>query len=514
MKGKVAFHSLGCRVNIYETGVMGTAMKNAGYEEVPFAPGADIYVINTCTVTNVADRKSRQMLHRAKEMNPQAVVVAVGCYVEDAGEALLADPAVDVVVGNADKARLPEILETYFQEIELRESGLSTVRFPENAPEPERKWQREDSLCEVSFPENAPEPERSGKQESKAEGFPEKPSVEGHRAFVGSSVRINAVQEYEETPFYADGEHTRAFVKIQDGCNQFCTYCMIPYVRGRVRSRRMEDIVAEVERLSALGFREVVLTGIHVSSYGLDFDAPGRNLQTPPAREAKTNVRLLAVLRAVSEVPGICRIRMGSLEPGIVTEEFAAELAKLPQFCPSFHLSLQSGCDATLARMRRKYTTEDYMRICGILRRQFADAAITTDIIAGFPGETEEEFAATLEFVANVHFARTHIFKYSIRRGTIAARMPGQVPEKVKTERAKRLSEIDAAERSAFARRFLGRELEVLLEEYHEDGGYVSGYTRSYVPVRVYGCPGRPGDIQIFVFTEEKEGELRNLPEE
>ena len=455
MTKKAAFHSLGCRVNIYETGVMETGMRDAGYEIVPFAPGADIYVINTCTVTNIADRKSRQILHRAKEMNPEAVVVAAGCYVEDAGEALLADPAVDVVVGNADKGRLPEILEEYFRKTE--------------------NWE------------------------------------EGHRAFAGSSVKINAVQEYEELPFCADGEHTRAFVKIQDGCNQFCSYCMIPYVRGRVRSRRPEAVVREAEALAGLGYREIVITGIHVSSYGLDFEYPGENRQTPAAKEASTNVRLLEVLRSVAGVPGIRRIRMGSLEPGIVTEDFARALSEIPEFCPSFHLSLQSGCDATLARMRRKYTTADYARVCECLRKYFPDASIATDVIAGLPGETDGEFEETLAFVRGIHFARMHIFKYSIRRGTLAARMPGQVPEKVKAERAKRLAEADEAERKAFAKRFLGRECEVLLEELR--GEEFTGYTREYVPVRLRCAEGKPGDIRRVVPTKEKDGELEGTAE-
>ncbi len=447
---KAAFHSLGCRVNIYETGVMETCMKDAGYEIVPFAPGADIYVINTCTVTNIADRKSRQMLHKAKEMNPRAVVAAVGCYVEDAGEALLADPAVDVVVGNADKGRLPEILEAYFRET--------------------KNWE------------------------------------EGHHAFAQNTVRINAVQEYEEMPFYAEGEHTRAFVKIQDGCNQFCSYCMIPYVRGRVRSRKPEEIVREAGALAGLGYREIVITGIHVSSYGLDFEYPGENRQTPFAREAETNRRLLEVLRAVAGVPGIRRIRMGSLEPGIVTEEFAEALSEIPEFCPSFHLSLQSGCDETLRRMRRKYTTEDYARVCARLRRYFPDASITTDVIAGFPGETEAEFQKTLSFVRDIHFARMHIFKYSVRRGTAAARMDGQVPEAVKAERAKKLAEIDEAGRTAFARHFLGKTCEVLLEELR--GEEFTGYTREYVPARLRCAEGKPGEIVRFVPEEEQGGEL------
>ena len=321
MQKKAAFHNLGCRVNAYETEAMAEQLRRAGYEIVPFASGADVYVINTCTVTNIADRKSRQMLHRAKEMNPEAVVVACGCYAEDAGEAIRKDPQVDLVVGNQSKSRLAELLGAY---LEGRDGNVS-------------------------------------------------PAVAGASSYDPLSIDT------------AEGR-ARAFLKIQDGCNQFCTYCMIPYVRGRVRSRAEEDVVSEAERLAENGYREVVLTGIHISSYGMDLDTPGENRQTPFASEAETNERLLRLIRAVAAVPSVRRVRLGSLEPGIMTEDFVAALADIPEICPQFHLSLQSGSEAVLRRMQRRYTAADYERIVGRLRRAFSCPAITTDVITGFPG--------------------------------------------------------------------------------------------------------------------------------
>lgn len=423
MGKKAAFHSLGCKVNSYETDAMRQSLLAAGYEEAPFAPGADVYVINTCTVTNVADRKSRQMLHRAKEMNPDAVVVAAGCYVHDSGDRLKADPAVDVIVGNHEKGQLPSILESYF----------------------------------------------SNRDQSKGIAVTD----------------IGKVREYDELTFVPDGEHTRAFVKIQDGCNQFCSYCMIPFVRGRVRSRRPEEVLREVRELARRGYREIVFTGIHISSYGLDFDYPGENRQTPDAKSAKTNVHMTELIENLAQIEGIDRIRLGSLEPGVITEEFVRRISNVPKVCPSFHLSMQSGCDETLARMRRKYTTDDFAAKADLLRRYFDRPAITTDIIAGFPGETEEEFEKTVEFVRKIHFSRTHIFKYSVRQGTAAARMPNQVPEKKKQERSGMLIAIDRIERQAYARQFLGEPVSVLFEERVVSGGckYMRGYTREYVPV-------------------------------
>ena len=422
MAKKAAFHSLGCKVNSYETDAMRQSLLAAGYEEVPFAPGADIYVINTCTVTNVADRKSRQMLHKAKEMNPDAVVVAAGCYVQDAEESLKADPAVDIIIGNHEKGMLPEILDAYFSDL-MKSKGIAVSR-------------------------------------------------------------INAVREYDELHFVPDGEHTRAFLKIQDGCNQFCSYCMIPYVRGRVRSRRSSEILREAEKLSENGYHEIVLTGIHISSYGLDFEYPGTNRQTPYASAAETNFRLLNIIQGIAEVRGIERIRLGSLEPGIITEEFVREIAKIPEVCPSFHLSMQSGCDSTLLRMRRKYSTRDFAEKCALLRKYYEMPAITTDIIAGFPGETEEEFSQTLRFVEGIHFSRTHIFKYSVRRGTAAEKMTGHVSEKVKQARSAKLIELDKKERVVYAESFLGKKVCVLFEERAVISGKkaIKGYTREYVP--------------------------------
>ena len=420
---KVAFHSLGCKVNSYETDAMRQSLIHAGYEDADFAPGADVYVINTCTVTNVADRKSRQMLHKAKEMNPDAVVVAAGCYVQDAGEKLTADQAVDIIVGNHEKSRLPEILAEYFRN---REAGKKTA-----------------------------------------------------------VTNINRVREYDELHFVPDGEHTRAFIKVQDGCNQFCSYCMIPYVRGRVRSRRPGEVMKEIRALISRGYQEFVLTGIHISSYGLDFDFPGQNRQTPYASEARTNRHLLGLMQDVAAIPGVMRLRLGSLEPGIITEEFAAEIANIPEFCPSFHLSMQSGCDATLERMKRKYSTADFMEKCELLRSHFDRPSITTDIITGFPGETEEEFAQTVEFVRRVGFARTHIFKFSVRRGTAAERMPGQNTEKTKAARSGVLLGIDKERRAAYAESFVGETVSVLFEDRTVIDGksMLTGYTREYVPV-------------------------------
>ncbi len=422
MARKAAFHSLGCKVNSYETDAMRQSLLAAGYEEVPFMPGADIYVINTCTVTNIADRKSRQMLHKAKEMNPDAVVVAAGCYVQDAEESLRADPAVDIIVGNHEKGMLPEILDAYFSDL-MRSKEIAVSR-------------------------------------------------------------ISNVREYDELHFVPAGEHTRAYLKIQDGCNQFCSYCMIPYVRGRVRSRRRNEIRREAEKLAEHGYHEIVLTGIHISSYGLDFEYPGRNRQTPRASEAATNIRLLEVIRDLAEIGGIERIRLGSLEPGIITEEFVREIAKIRKVCPSFHLSMQSGSDSTLLRMRRKYSTADFAEKCALLRKYYEMPAIMTDIIAGFPGETEGEFSETMRFVEGIHFSRTHIFKYSVRRGTAAAKMAGQVPEKVKRSRSALLIELDKKARVVYAESFLGKQVSVLFEERVFISGKKAfrGYTREYVP--------------------------------
>ena len=402
-----ALHNLGCKVNSYETEAMQQLLEEAGYEIVPFHEKADVYIINTCSVTNIADRKSRQMLHRAKKQNPDAVVVAAGCYVQAAAEELKADLAVDVIIGNNKKQDLVPILEEYFKD----KSDRSHV------------------------------------------------------------IEISETHEYERLSIHKIADHTRAFLKIQDGCNQFCSYCIIPYTRGRVRSRRPDEVVAEVRELAAAGYQEVVLTGIHLSSYGVDF------------KEEEKKENLLSLIKQVHEVEGIRRIRLGSLEPRIITEEFAQALASMPKFCPHFHLSLQSGCDKTLKRMNRHYTTEEYAAGCEILRRYFDNPAITTDVIVGFPGETEEEFEETKAFLERIGFYEMHIFKYSRRAGTRADRMPEQVPEQVKSVRSEVLLKLEKQMSKAYRESFSGKKKTVLLEEKTEIGGraYMIGHTMEYV---------------------------------
>lgn len=434
-KRRAAFHTLGCKVNAYETEAMEEQLRRGGYEIVPFTENADVYIINTCTVTNIADRKSRQMLHRAREMNPEAVIVAAGCYAEDARDTLKKDHDVDLVVGNKEKASLFEILERYF----------------------------------------------SGEAEEE-------------------TVPIEMTAAYDALFVTQTEGKTRAYLKIQDGCNQFCSYCMIPYVRGRVRSRRKEEILAEAERLASSGYQELVITGIHISSYGLDFLYPGENRQTPYAAEAETNHILLDLIRSVDTVPGVARIRLGSLEPGIMTQEFVEELSKIPSICPQFHLSLQSGCDRTLKRMKRKYDTASYAAIVASLREHFQNPAITTDIITGFPGEDEAEFAESEAFVNRIHFSRTHIFPYSVRTGTAAASMPNQNTNAVKHTRLKRLEAIDQKERADYAASFIGENVEVLFEELRNLDGrsFMMGHTREYVTAYCAQSGAKPGQIQVL----------------
>ena len=417
---KAALHNLGCKVNAYETEAMQQLLEQAGYEIVPFEEKADVYIVNTCTVTNIADRKSRQMLHRARKMNPEAVVVAAGCYVQAKG-GQEADPCIDIVIGNNHKKDLVRILKEYEENREKDRAG------------------------------------GNGRERA------------GARA-AGEIGDINRTKEYESLHLTRTGEHTRAYIKVQDGCNQFCTYCIIPYARGRVRSREMQDVVREVRTLADNGYQEVVLTGIHLSSYGIDFDGQ-RHLSD--------------LIRAVHEIEGIRRIRLGSLEPGIVTEEFAGTLAAMPKICPHFHLSLQSGCDATLKRMNRRYTSEEYYEKCRILRKYFDDPALTTDVIVGFPGETEEDFQASFDFVDKVDFYETHIFKYSKREGTKAASMPDQVDEQVKAERSARLIALGEKKRKAYEERFIGKTVEVLVEEDAViDGKKVqTGHTKEYIKI-------------------------------
>ena len=411
---KAALHNLGCKVNAYETEAMQELLEQNGYEIVPFQEGADIYIINTCTVTNMADRKSRQMIHRAKKMNPDAIVVAAGCYVQAQENSDKIDECIDIVIGNNKKQNLIEILEEYEQ------------------------------------------------KRKEADGV-----------FVQQEViDINHTKEYEELHLTKTAEHTRAYIKVQDGCNQFCTYCIIPYMRGRVRSRRKEEVVEEVSALAANGYKEVVLTGIHLSSYGVDFE------------EKET---LLSLIQAVHAIEGIERIRLGSLEPRIITEEFASALSALPKICPHFHLSLQSGCEETLKRMNRRYSAEEYFEKCMLLRKYFENPALTTDIIVGFPGETEEEFEESRAFVEKVNFYGTHIFKYSKRQGTKAAVMPNQVPEPEKTKRSNTLLALDERNRKAYEEQFSGKETEILVEEQMEKDGktYWIGHTKEYIRLAI-----------------------------
>ncbi len=410
MKGKVALHNLGCKVNAYETEAMQQLLEAAGYEIVPFAPGADVYVINTCTVTNIADRKSRQMLHKAKKMNPDAIVVAAGCYVQTDRELSGKDPSIDLIIGNNKKQELVSLLEEF----------------------------------------------RKDRQKT------------------GSVTDVLHTREYEPLSIDRTEEHTRAYIKVQDGCNQFCTYCLIPFARGAIRSRKIGQVVEEVERLAATGCQEVVLTGIHLSSYGMERKAEGETL--------------LKLIQAVCKVDGISRIRLGSLEPGIITDEFAESISRLPKVCPHFHLSLQSGCTATLRRMNRRYTAEEYRKHCEILRKYYPAPALTTDIIAGFPGETEEEFTESMKFVDSIDFYETHIFPYSQRKGTKAASMPNQVPDAVKKERARQLISLGAGHQRKYMEQFLGQTKEVLFEEALKIDGKNAwvGHTMEYLKVAVY----------------------------
>ena len=411
---KVALHNLGCKVNAYETEAMQQILEENGYEIVPFAPGADIYIINTCTVTNIADRKSRQMLHKAKKMNPQAIVVAAGCYVQAAGEELKLDETIDVIIGNNQKQYLAEILEAYEQS---------------------HREEQEEKHTDISL------------------------------------IDINHTKEYETLSIHKTAEHTRAYIKVQDGCNQFCSYCIIPYARGRVRSREMSDVVEEVKQLAGAGYQEVVLTGIHLSSYGVD----------------KKECDLLTLIKAVHEVEGIRRIRLGSLEPRIITEEFAKTIGSMEKMCPHFHLSLQSGCDATLKRMNRRYTAEEYYEKCQLLRKYFEHPALTTDVIVGFPQETEEEFAVTKAFLEKVEFYETHIFKYSRRKGTKADQMEGQIPEEIKTERSHILQALHEKNKQKFESWYIGKPVEVLFEEEIQKDGIscYQGHTREYLKVTI-----------------------------
>ena len=406
MSKKVALHNLGCKVNAYEVEAMQQLLEKAGYEIVPFEEGADVYLINTCTVTNIADRKSRQMLHKAKKMNPDAIVIAAGCYVQTDEGKLDKDEAVDLILGNNQKGNIVQVLEEYEQQHTRQKHVL----------------------------------------------------------------KINQTKEYEELAISHTAEHVRAYIKVQDGCNQFCTYCIIPYARGRVRSRKIAEVLEEVRTLAAKGYKEVVLTGIHLSSYGLDF----------PKEERES---LLSLIQAVHEVDGIARIRLGSLEPRIITEEFMEGISALPKVCPHFHLSLQSGCDKTLKNMNRRYSAPEYAEKCELIRRFYPAPALTTDVIVGFPMETEEDFEDSYEFVKNIHFYETHIFKYSRRQGTKAAAMDGQLTEAVKAQRSEKMLKLHEIRAKEYETAMIGRTLELLLEEEVEIGGktYFMAHSKEYV---------------------------------
>lgn len=409
---KVALHNLGCKVNSYETEAMEQILAKAGYEIVKFGEElADIYIINTCSVTNIADRKSRQMLHKAKKLNPEAVVIATGCYVQAEGENIKKDEAVDIVIGNNKKNDLLQIIDNYYND----KSNNSEI------------------------------------------------------------IDINKEQAYEEMSIESVYEHTRAYIKIQDGCNQFCSYCIIPYTRGRVRSREPESVINEVKRIVKNGYREIVLTGIHLSSYGID-------------KEEEEG--LLKLICSLNEIEGLDRIRLGSLEPRIVTDKFASTIANLDKMCPHFHLSLQSGCDATLKRMNRRYDTAEYFSKCELLRKYFDNPAITTDVIVGFPGETQEEFLITKEFLEKVHFYEMHIFKYSRRKGTVADKREDQIQDTIKNERSKILLSLEKNMSEDFRNQFIGSTKDVLFEECVVINGKqcVVGHTKEYLKV-ILGLP-------------------------
>ncbi|MDO4188377.1 MAG: tRNA (N(6)-L-threonylcarbamoyladenosine(37)-C(2))-methylthiotransferase MtaB [Lachnospiraceae bacterium] len=419
MAKKVAFHNLGCKVNSYELEYVQQRFTENDFRIVPFEQKADIYVVNTCTVTNIADRKSRQMLHRAKTLNPDAIVVAMGCYVETGKEQAAHDAGIDILIGNNEKGRAYEIITEYL----------------------------EDSKKSVSSTED-----------------------------------IAKVNEYDEFKLSFTTEHTRVHIKIQDGCNQFCSYCAIPLARGRVRSRKIEDIVCEVSELTKKGYKEFVLTGIHLSSYGME----NYNQEIKDSGFSEySDAKLIDAIEAVAEIEGVKRIRLGSLEPRIITEDFLKRLVDTGKICPHFHLSLQSGSDTVLKRMNRRYSASEFIEKANLIREYFVHPGITTDVIAGFPGETESEFLETKEYMNKVDFYEAHIFKYSRRKGTVADTLPGQLTDKEKSVRSEILIK-DADVRSRLFREYyIGKDVEVLFEEFVDINGerYLTGYTREYIKV-------------------------------
>lgn len=445
----VALHNLGCKVNSYEIEVMQQNLQKSGYEIVDFEQKADVYVINTCSVTNMADRKSRQMLHRARKQNPEGIVVAIGCYVQADAFHIAQDDAIDLLIGNNLKKDIAEILDRYmnWEEPELSHLGAEEYNFI-------KKTLNNTTIVDVKK------------------------------------------VDFEDAMMEHTAEHARAYIKIQDGCNRFCSYCIIPYTRGNVRSRKPESVLEEIRGLTQKGYREFVLTGIHISSYGLDFE------------EKNPKKYLAELIREINGIEGVERIRIGSFEPMILTEDFVAEIASNKALCPHFHISLQSGCDATLKRMNRRYTTAEYLEKTKLLRRYFPNCAITTDVIVGFPGETDEEFEETKAFLEKVNFFEMHIFKYSRRKGTKADSMPCQVAEPVKTLRSNILLELEKQQSKEFREKQIGQRVKVLLEEEKCVDGvtYWIGHTEEYVKIAVAfadGCKNRMAEVLVKEFLRE-----------
>ena len=412
----VAFCTLGCKVNQYETNAMMQKMIEAGYEVVDFETKADIYIINTCTVTNMADKKSRQMLRRVKEINPEAILVAVGCYAQVAKEKLEQIPEIDLILGINEKNDIVEYVE----------------------------------------------------QASK-------------NTYVSDVLHQTEFLDFGDVTYT---EKTRAVIKVQDGCNQFCSYCIIPYARGRIRSRKPESVIKEITDVAKEGIKEVVITGIHIASYGKDFDI-------------EPEYRLIDLLEEIQKVDGIQRIRLGSLEPTLITEEFVTRLKKLSKICDHFHLSLQSGCDETLKRMNRKYTTDQFKHVVELLKNAYPEVHLTTDVIVGFPGETEEEFNKTYEFLKEIKFYKMHVFKYSPRSGTVAAKMPNQIDGSVKEERSNKLIELSDKNEKEYNQQYIGKEVEVLLEE--REGEYLKGHTTNYMVVKMKTNENLENTIQKII---------------
>lgn len=444
MKKTVSFYTLGCKVNQYETNAMEQQFIKNNYEIVENTQKADIYVINTCTVTNMAERKSRQMLRRVKEINPFAVLVVCGCYAQVAKNELEQIPEIDIILGINEKNEIVQIVENYMEKM-------------------------------------AEQDKRSQEAE------------------------IDDVSKQKEFLDFGDVTYTeknRAVVKVQDGCNMFCSYCIIPYARGRIRSRKIESVVSEIEKIAKEGIKEVVITGIHVASYGKDFDN----------ENTSKKIRLIDLLEAINKIDGIDRIRLSSLEPTIVDEEFATRLSKLDKICDHFHLSLQSGCDETLKRMNRKYTTQIYRDAVATLRKYYPEASFTTDVIVGFPGETDEEFAKTYEFLKEIDFYRLHVFKYSPRRGTVAEKMPNQIDGNKKEERSNKLIELSNSTENKHNQSYIGKTVKVLFEEFED--GFFKGHTTNYMMVKVAGVEEQSDKFvnQILdVKIKENNDEIREL---